>query len=217
MIVAAGIAIAAAATAFGALAHTATPSAAAAASPSVGSAPPSTGASSGAGGSAAASVAAVDAVSAGKNLAAGERDTAYFSRELVAALGYAPETSPAVGTNGTDGNTPDGALALRPDGDCSSPVPLPTSFETPCKTHDLGYDLLRIAHAGGAQIPADLRPALDRQLGERMAASCAPAHNPLGALEYGSCRTAASVAEFAVEANTLRQHRGAPVEERFPW
>ncbi|MCG7320984.1 hypothetical protein [Arsenicicoccus bolidensis] len=42
----------------------------------------------------------------------------------------------------------DGEL-VRPDGDCSSPVPLPRTFEPACRQHDLGYDLLRHAALTG--------------------------------------------------------------------
>lgn len=141
------------------------------------------------------SAGAVGAVAAADALASGERGTSYFSDELVDELGYRPGV--------VDGH------ATNPDGDCSSPVPLPASFEPACRTHDLGYDLLRVADRTGETIPPHTRRNLDRQLASQMTASC----------EDGNviCRAAATVAHVAVAANTLRQHNGAPVEEWFPW
>lgn len=140
------------------------------------------------------SVGSVGAVDAADTLAAGATGMSYFSEELVAELGYRPGTQ--------DGH------AMNPDGDCSSPVPLPESFEPACMTHDLGYDLLRVADRTGEPIPAHTRRDLDRQMAEQMRASCDGA---------AGCRAMAGVAHAAVAANTLRQHNGAPVEEWFPW
>jgi hypothetical protein len=135
----------------------------------------------------------VGAVAAAETLAAGVTGTSYFPDALVAELGYRPGTH--------DG------YAENPDGDCSSPVPLPDSFEPACRTHDLGYDLLRVAHRTGEPIPSDTRRALDRRMAAQMRASCTD----------DGCRVMAAVAHTAVAANTLRQRNGAPVEEWFPW
>lgn len=142
----------------------------------------------------------VGAVAAAETLAAGEPGTSYFPAALVAELGYQPGTqeTPQEG----DGS------ATNPTGDCSSPVPLPESFEPACMTHDLGYDLLRVAHHTGETIPEHTRAALDRQMAAQMAASCDGATG---------CRAAAGIAYAGVAVNTVRQHNGAPVEEWFPW
>lgn len=113
---------------------------------------------------------------------------------VVAELGYTPVL--------------EGTLASRASGDCSSPVPLPRSFEPACRVHDLGYDLLRVAHRHGADIPPGLRSDLDSLLGRQMRRSCD------GDL---LCVGAATVARAAVGLNTVRQGHGAPVEERFWW
>ncbi|AHW62902.1 Putative secreted protein [Corynebacterium glyciniphilum AJ 3170] len=140
----------------------------------------------------------VGAIDAADTLAAGGTGTSYFSGDLVAELGYRPGTQ--------DGH------ATNPAGDCSSPVPLPESFEPACMTHDLGYDLLRVADRTGEAIPEHTRRDLDRQMAEQMRDSCAE-----GGPGTAGCRAMARVAHAAVAANTLRQHNGAPVEEWFPW
>ncbi|RRQ00069.1 hypothetical protein CXF43_09290 [Corynebacterium bovis] len=60
----------------------------------------------------------------------------------------------------------------NPGGGCSSPVPLPARFEPACRTHDLGYDLLRVAGRRGEPVPPAIRRGLDRQLADRMHAAC---------------------------------------------
>lgn len=118
--------------------------------------------------------------------------------EITGALGYQPVV--------VDGVPSD------PAGDCSSPVPLPASFTPACLTHDLGYDLLRVADATGEAIPTGVRPALDRQLASRMAGSCTES-----GLRGVGCRAMAGVADAAVTANSWRQNDGAPVKETWPW
>lgn len=116
----------------------------------------------------------------------------------VDALGYVPVT--------VDG------MPADPEGDCSSPVPLPASFTPACLTHDLGYDLLRLAADRGETVPAGVRPALDRQLAARMVSSCGG-----GPVSRAGCRVAAEVADAVVTANSWRQGDGVPVAENFPW
>ncbi len=89
---------------------------------------------------------------------------------------------------------------VDPDGDCSSPVPLPAQFTSLCRTHDLGYDLLRAAERDGAPLGAWARIALDRMLIDRMYASCgSPA-----------CTIAAHGARIGLAWNTWRQYGGPP-------
>ena len=140
-----------------------------------------------------AAAATATAVAAAKSLAAGERGTSYMSPEL-AELGYTPGVQ-----NG---------LAMNPEGDCSSPVTLPESFEPACQPHDLGYDLLRVAERTGEQIPGGLRASLDRQMADQMRGSCRAGGGAGG-------RAMAVVAHVGVGANTMRQGTGAPVAE--PW
>lgn len=109
------------------------------------------------------------------------------------SLGYRP-----VSENGYAGN---------PGGDCSSPVALPASFQAACRTHDLGYDLLRMAEEQGESIAPELRRAVDQQFFNRIMETC-------GSVE---CEAKARAAATVVTVNTIRQHSGAPVEESWPW
>lgn len=148
-----------------------------------------------------------DAVRAASLLADDVGGTAYFSPALVDELGYAPAL--------------EGDSAARADGDCSSPIPLPSSFEPACRTHDLGYDLLRVAHRQGTPLPEGLRRELDARLSRDMHDSCSSEETSdggfRGRIESAGCHAMASIAYKAVQANTLRQSNGAPVEETFPW
>ena len=136
-----------------------------------------------------------EALRAAGELAAGTPGVDYLAPETIIALGYEPGVA--------DG------IAMRPDGDCSSPVELPASFNDACRTHDLGYDLLRIAHDHDVPIPPGLRRSLDSQLGSRMHASC-------GGADVAECHMIAAAAEAAVAANTIRQDGGTPVHEELP-
>ncbi|MEU4841880.1 hypothetical protein [Nocardia testacea] len=106
----------------------------------------------------------------------------------------------------------DGML-VAPHGSCSSPVPLPAEFDTACKAHDLGYDLLRYADRTGAPLGPWARRELDRALAERMHAACA--QRP-GQLPRARCAAMAEVAAIAVDLNSMRQDYGVPVVEDFP-
>ena len=138
--------------------------------------------------------------------------TEYFPPGVVAGLGYEPAL--------------ERRIASKADGDCSSPISLPESFEPACRTHDLGYDLLRLAHRNGDPLPEGLRRELDAQFSRGIHASCDENEEgthggsgvPLRArLENAGCHAMASIAYKAVQVNTLRQGNGAPVEESLPW
>lgn len=137
---------------------------------------------------------AAASLTAARSLADGVPGTGIVPTEVVTALGYVPAR--------------DHGLAANGDGDCSSPVPLPAEFEPACRVHDLGYDLLRLAHAGDAPIPRTLRGDLDSLLSRQMHDSCGDSR---------PCHVAADIAHVAVHVNTVRQGHGAPVEERLPW
>jgi hypothetical protein len=106
----------------------------------------------------------------------------------------------------------DAGYPANPEGRCSSPVPLPQDFEPACRTHDLGYDLLRIADSRGQEIPDWIRPALDRQLVHRMNESCSG-----DVAELIWCSVLAAGVSVVLGVNTWRQHNGAPVHEDLPW
>jgi hypothetical protein len=99
-------------------------------------------------------------------------------------------------------------VLVDPDGDCSSPIPLPSEFDGPCKAHDLGYDLLRFG--GASESTATARQELDTQLGERMNESCSARS---GIRSRTSCQVMAEIATTAVRFNSWRQHYGTPEPE----
>lgn len=134
------------------------------------------------------------ALAAARALADGVAGLAVVAPAVVADLGYAP--------------VPEGGLASRATGVCSSPVPLPGAFEPACRVHDLGYDLLRVAHRRGAEIPDGLRSDLDTLLARQWRASCR---------DDTPCLAVAETAAFAVRVNTSRQGHDAPVTEWLPW
>ncbi|MEU6831773.1 hypothetical protein ABZ894_24265 [Nocardia beijingensis] len=116
--------------------------------------------------------------------------------DFAASFGYRPST--------VDG------LLVDPDGDCSSPVTLPAEFDTACKAHDLGYDLLRYADRRGEPLGPWARRALDATLDRQMHQACAARVDPLS---RGRCNAMASIANTAVDLNSRRQDYGAPVVE----
>jgi len=99
-----------------------------------------------------------------------------------------------------------GGVLLRPDGSCSSPVPLPRGFTPSCDRHDLGYDLLRYAAVKGHPLRPWARVAIDRQLGAGLRAACARAGGV-------GCGLAAAMAYVAVRANSRRQGDEVPGPE----
>lgn len=103
----------------------------------------------------------------------------------------------------------DGLLA-NPGGDCSSPVPLPAEFDTACKAHDLGYDLLRYADLRGEPLGPWARQALDATLDRRMRAACDTRAEPVS---RARCHAMAVIADTVVDLNSRRQDYGAPVTE----
>ncbi|MCJ0890430.1 hypothetical protein [Rhodococcus sp. ARC_M5] len=125
-------------------------------------------------------------------------DTAVLSipDDFTSVMGYRPRVQ--------DG------IAENPRGGCSSPVPLPSEFDSACKAHDLGYDLIRYAAATGATVDPQWRRSVDAQLETRMHAAC------VDRADDGSrrvCDAAASVASTAVDVNSWRQSFGAPMAE----
>lgn len=139
---------------------------------------------------------AVAALTAARALADGVSGPAVISPEVIRALGYVPVVRADLGSS------------AKPTGDCSSPVPLPAGFEPACQVHDLGYDLLRVAHRSGAAISPGLRSDLDSLLARQTRGSC---DNRMG------CVAMSEIAHAAVHLNTVRQGHGAPVEEQLPW
>ncbi|MFQ6394998.1 hypothetical protein ACLMAJ_16225 [Nocardia sp. KC 131] len=103
----------------------------------------------------------------------------------------------------------DGLLA-DPGGDCSSPVTLPDEFETACKAHDLGYDLLRYADSHGEPLGPWARQALDNTLGQHMHEACDVRTD---SFSRARCKAMATIAYTFVDINSRRQGFSAPVAE----
>lgn len=116
--------------------------------------------------------------------------------DFAAVLGYQPVVI-------------DGMLT-DPNGDCSSPVTLPVEFDTACKAHDLGYDLLRYADKSGAELGTWARIAVDEQLGLRMHDACGERESTTG--RFG-CYAMADIASGFVDGNSWRQGYVSPRPE----
>lgn len=102
------------------------------------------------------------------------------------------------------------SMLVNPNGDCSSPVPLPAEFDTACRAHDLGYDLLRYADAAGSRLGPWARRSLDAQLDRRMHEACSTRTDETA---RRSCLVMANVATTAVTSNSWRQGYVAPRPE----
>ncbi|MFI6999746.1 hypothetical protein [Nocardia sp. NPDC050175] len=126
----------------------------------------------------------------------GPGSVAAISDDFTAQFGYRPST--------VDG------LVVNPQGDCSSPVTLPAEFETACKAHDLGYDLLRYADQHGEPLGPWARQALDSTLDRHMHESC---DSRVDSFSRARCNAMASIASTFVDLNSQRQGYGAPVVE----
>ncbi|MFZ2526274.1 MAG: hypothetical protein WAX14_01280 [Rhodococcus sp. (in: high G+C Gram-positive bacteria)] len=125
--------------------------------------------------------------------------SAAFPSDFGAAMHYRPIREPAAGG---------GERLSDPHGSCSSPVPLPALFEPACRTHDLGYDLLRFAGDSGAELRPDARRALDRNLTRDLRTACAAAPDA-----DPGCAVVAEVASVAVRINSWRQQYRPPSPE----
>ena len=140
----------------------------------------------------------------------------HASAEAVTALveGSPREASDAIPGTFTEvlGYTPaveDGAL-VNPTGDCSSPVPLPTEFETVCRSHDLGYDLIRHADLVGGTLSPSARKAVDEGFTREAHAACATRDSTLSRTR---CHAWADIATGAIRLNSWRQHDMVPDPE----
>ncbi|AHH20513.1 putative membrane protein [Nocardia nova SH22a] len=101
-------------------------------------------------------------------------------------------------------------MPVDPGGQCSSPIPLPGEFDTACKAHDLGYDLLRYAELHGSPLGPWARRAVDATLQQHMFDACATRTATLARLQ---CDTMAAIATGAVDINSRRQNYAAPMPE----
>lgn len=123
--------------------------------------------------------------------------------DFTAVTGHTPVRMPA----------PDGTTrAVHPGGGCSSPWGDDNTrwdYSVGCKSHDLGYDLLRYADAKGQPLSPDLRERLDDQLSADMHAMCDI--NPRGSA--GTCQVVASLYSVGLVVNSWHQRWGPPRSE----
>ncbi|MGW4357109.1 hypothetical protein ACWELJ_34035 [Nocardia sp. NPDC004582] len=129
---------------------------------------------------------------------AAQPDPASVPGDFAASAGYRPVV--------------EAGMLINPEGDCSSPIPLPAEFDLACKSHDLGYDLLRYAAAHGQPLGPWARQSVDAALEQRMHTACAARED---AMSRTRCQVMASIAATAVDLNSIRQHYGSPVYEPF--
>ncbi|MFF2552017.1 hypothetical protein ACFVUS_13520 [Nocardia sp. NPDC058058] len=127
---------------------------------------------------------------------AAQPDPSAIADGFVAEFGYRPIIE-------------DGML-VNPGGDCSSPIPLPREFDTACKAHDLGYDMLRYAGNHGQPLGPWARQTADAALDQRMHESCLARAD---GLSRARCQLMAGVAATFVDLNSARQDYGVPVHE----
>ncbi|SHN28103.1 phospholipase A2 [Cryptosporangium aurantiacum] len=114
--------------------------------------------------------------------------------DFVAVMGYRPVRA-------------DGAWGT-PRGACSAPTgPTRYDFTTACRTHDLGYDLLRYAARVGQPLGPWARAAIDAAFGRAMDARCAALRGAVG------CPLAAAAYHAAVVTNSWRQDWREPRPE----
>ncbi|MFI5955036.1 hypothetical protein [Cryptosporangium sp. NPDC051539] len=106
--------------------------------------------------------------------------------DFAAVMGYRPVRS--------------GVTWASPGGACSAPTGATRyDFSGPCRSHDLGYDLLRYAAKVGLPLGPWAREAIDAAFGRALDARCAALGRPLG------CPVAAAVYHGVVVANSWRQ------------
>lgn len=98
---------------------------------------------------------------------------------------------------------------VDPDGICSTPIPVgPEEFDGPCRTHDLGYDALRVAASDHSDLGGWARLGLDARLYADLLETC----------EDPGCRAKATLYFGAVTANSIRQgYRSPTAEPVLPW
>ena len=129
------------------------------------------------------------------SLAEGRADLDVVPTNFESELGYRPIL--------------EGEALVNPRGGCSAPSRIgPKAFDTPCRTHDLGYDTLRYAEATGIRLGAWARLDLDRRFYADLLQTC----------ETVTCKATATAYFTAVTANSIRQGYKAPMAEpTMPW
>ncbi|UJW35530.1 phospholipase [Saccharothrix sp. AJ9571] len=130
------------------------------------------------------------------------------------ALGLLPaDLNEVLGVTAAAEPARDGTVrAIHVGGGCSAPWGEDSTrwdFGVACKSHDLGYDLLRYADNQGHPLDPKWREALDARLSTDMQATCDI--NPMGS--SGSCKAVASLYTAGLVINSWHQRWGPPTGE----
>ncbi|TDD71555.1 hypothetical protein E1262_05215 [Jiangella aurantiaca] len=134
----------------------------------------------------------------GRAGASGGEVAAVLPADLAAVVGYEPLVV-------TD---PDGSVHVTdPDGGCSWLGDTTYGFDRACRSHDLGYDLLRYATAKGGELGPWARRAIDERFAADLRSRCAEVDG--GA----ACSALARLTTSAVGFNSWRQGYGNPGSE----
>ncbi|WIV61487.1 phospholipase A2 [Amycolatopsis nalaikhensis] len=126
---------------------------------------------------------------------------ARLPKDFTALSGVTPGALPA-----RDGTV----RAVHVDGGCSTPWGDDNTkwdYAVPCKSHDLGYDLLRYADRKGHPLGPEVRAALDHRLSTDMHHACDL--NPMNSAF--TCRIVASLYSAGLVVNSWHQRWGPPV------
>ncbi|PZF79565.1 phospholipase A2 [Jiangella anatolica] len=141
------------------------------------------------------------AVLTGRGAAAAGSDSdlaAALPADFAAVMGYRPVAV----------TEPDGSVHLTdPDGGCSWLGDTTYDFGRACRSHDLGYDLLRYATVKGGELGPWARRAVDDRFAADLRARCAAVDGGAG------CAALARVTAGAVGFNSWRQGYGNPGDE----
>lgn len=105
----------------------------------------------------------------------------------------------------------DGRLrSINPDGYCSVPGEgRPFAFDTACRAHDYGYDLLRYANRRGEPLAEDARAAIDARLVADLESQC---RETTAGSQYAVCTATAEVFAAGVQFNSWRQMYAPPID-----
>ncbi|HEY9410036.1 MAG TPA: hypothetical protein VIP77_10695 [Jiangellaceae bacterium] len=143
----------------------------------------------------------------GEGRAAPDGGLSAMPADFAEVMGYAPEL-----VTDSDGTR----YLVKPAGNCSSPFGATAyDFDRACKSHDLGYDLLRYATRSGAELGPWARRDVDAMLADDVRARCASLDGDGDGDGDGDpgCRVVAGLTSAVVEANSWRQGDGNPGSE----
>jgi hypothetical protein len=105
----------------------------------------------------------------------------------------------------------DGRLrSINPDGYCSVPGEgKPFAFDTACRAHDYGYDLLRYANRRGEPLAENARAEIDARLVNDLDSQC---DETTTGSQYAACTATAEVFAAGVQFNSWRQMYAPPID-----